>query len=75
MALRRLNFITSNKNKLAEVEAILGNTVDLSSKSLDLVEIQGTIEQISLDKCRRAAITVSYTVGSAKQELTRLLAL
>ena len=53
-----LNFITGNKNKLTEVKAILGSTINISSKALDLVEIQGTIEEISLDKCRRAAIAV-----------------
>lgn len=59
MAPKTLNFITGNKNKLTEVKAILGNTVDLQSQALDLVEIQGTIEEISLDKCRRAADAVS----------------
>ncbi|ESZ99436.1 putative ham1 family protein [Sclerotinia borealis F-4128] len=52
---KTLNFITGNKNKLVEVKAILGNTINLQSQSLDLVEIQGTIEEISSDKCRRAA--------------------
>jgi inosine/xanthosine triphosphate pyrophosphatase family protein len=56
---KKLNFITGNKNKLTEVKAILGDTVDLQSQSLDLVEIQGTIEEISADKCRRAAEAVS----------------
>ena len=55
MSLKRINFITGNKNKLAEVEAILGHVVQLHSQSLDLTEIQGTIENISMDKCRRAA--------------------
>ncbi|KAI9837585.1 MAG: hypothetical protein M1819_007236 [Sarea resinae] len=55
MAPKQLNFITGNKNKLAEVKAILGDTVDLRSESLDLVEIQGTIEEISAHKCRTAA--------------------
>lgn len=58
MAPKQLNFITGNKNKLSEVKAILGDTVDLQSQSLDLVEIQGTIEEISVDKCRRAAEAV-----------------
>ena len=58
MAPKQLNFITGNKNKLTEVEAILGNVIDLQSQSLDLVEIQGTIEEISADKCRRAAEAV-----------------
>lgn len=55
MPAKELNFITGNLNKLAEVKAILGDTVALSSKSVDLPEIQGTIEEIALDKCRRAA--------------------
>lgn len=50
-----LNFITGNTNKLAEVQSILRDTVPLRSRSLDLAEIQGTIEDISKDKCRRAA--------------------
>jgi inosine triphosphate pyrophosphatase len=56
---KTLNFITGNKNKLTEVKAILGGTVDLQSQALDLVEIQGTIEEISKDKCRRAAEAVN----------------
>ena len=54
-----LKFITGNKNKLAEVQAMLGNIVNLQNQSLDLVEIQGTMEAISSDKCRRAAEQVS----------------
>ncbi|KAL8755426.1 MAG: hypothetical protein Q9199_003649 [Rusavskia elegans] len=57
-----LNFITGNSNKLAEVQAILGDIVPLRSRSLDLVEIQGTIEDISKDKCRRAADLVGGPV-------------
>ncbi|MCJ1341831.1 nucleoside triphosphate pyrophosphohydrolase ham1 [Peltigera leucophlebia] len=55
MPVKELNFITANPNKLAEVKDILGDTVVLKSKSIDLPEIQGTIEKIALDKCRRAA--------------------
>ena len=61
MQLKGLNFITGNRNKLAEVKAILGDTVSLQSQSLDLTEIQGTIEDISKDKCRRAAAIVGFT--------------
>ena len=56
---KTLNFITGNKNKLAEVQAILGDVVELQSQSLDLVEIQGTSDEIARDKCRRAAVAVS----------------
>ncbi|MCJ1459237.1 nucleoside triphosphate pyrophosphohydrolase ham1 [Mycoblastus sanguinarius] len=62
MQLKGLNFITGNRNKLAEVKAILGDTVSLQSQSLDLTEIQGTIEDISKDKCRRAAAIVGGPV-------------
>jgi len=60
MALRELNFITGNKNKLTEVQAILRSVVHLRSQSLDLVEIQGTIEEVSTDKCQRAAELVYF---------------
>jgi inosine triphosphate pyrophosphatase len=56
---KQLNFITGNKNKLTETKAILGDVVDLQSQALDLLEIQGTIEEITTDKCRRAADAVS----------------
>ena len=58
MPLTEVNFVTGNKNKLSEVKAILGDIVPLQSQSLDLTEIQGTIEEISKDKCRRAAAIV-----------------
>lgn len=69
MALKQLNFITANKNKLIEVNDILGDTVDLQSKSIDLVEIQGTIEEISADKCRRAAEAVSISAVSVLENI------
>lgn len=53
-----LHFITGNEDKLREVKAILGDSVRLSSRCVDLVEIQGTIEEISIDKCQRAASAV-----------------
>lgn len=56
---KQLNFITGNANKLREVKAILGNAVQLESQSLDLLEIQGTIEEVSVHKARTAAELVS----------------
>ncbi|KAK1760729.1 inosine triphosphate pyrophosphatase [Echria macrotheca] len=50
-----VNFITGNKNKLSEVKAILEPAIQVDSQTLDLIEIQGTLEQVTLDKCRRAA--------------------
>ena len=58
MAPKQLNFITGNANKLREVRAILGDCVDLQSRSVDLPEIQGSIEEVSKDKARRAAEAV-----------------
>jgi inosine triphosphate pyrophosphatase len=53
-----LNFITGNKNKLAEVQAILSGVIELRSQNVDLVEIQGTVEEVTKDKARRAAEAV-----------------
>lgn len=57
--LKKLNFITGNKNKLAEVRAILGNAIEVDNQGLDIPEIQGTIEEIAREKCRRAAEVVN----------------
>ena len=70
MAPKELNFITGNKNKLAEVQAILAETpVKLQSQAVDLVEIQGTIEEISTDKAKRAAEAVCSTIYLAREWL------
>lgn len=58
MAIKTLNFITGNKNKLAEVRAILQGVVEVESQAIDTPEIQGTIEEIAKEKCRRAAEVV-----------------
>ncbi|KAK0635187.1 putative inosine triphosphate pyrophosphatase [Bombardia bombarda] len=50
-----VNFITGNANKLTEVKAILEPAIQVDSQELDLIEIQGTLEEVTLDKCRRAA--------------------
>jgi inosine triphosphate pyrophosphatase len=57
-ALTKLNFITGNKNKLAEVRSILGNVIELDNQAVDVPEVQGTVEDIAKDKCRRAAEAV-----------------
>ncbi|EME81836.1 uncharacterized protein MYCFIDRAFT_154492 [Pseudocercospora fijiensis CIRAD86] len=63
MAPKTLNFITGNANKLSEVQAILSKTpVQLQSQNVELVEIQGTIEEISKDKARRAADAIKGPV-------------
>ncbi len=63
MGSRQLDFVTGNRDKFLVVKAILGDAVNLQSQSLDLVEIQGTIEEISAAKCREAADTVCFFEG------------
>lgn len=57
---KHLNFITGNKNKLAEVQAILAGVIELQNQNIDLVEIQGTVEEVTTDKARRAAKAVRF---------------
>lgn len=58
MALTKLNFITGNKNKLAEVRSILGSVIEVNNQAVEVPEIQGTIEEIAKEKARRAAEAV-----------------
>jgi inosine triphosphate pyrophosphatase len=65
-----INFITGNKHKLREAKAILGDTMELVNQKIELPEIQGCLEEIARDKCRRAAIAVSLrtmTFHSARE--------
>lgn len=55
-----VNFITGNANKLSEVKAILEPAIQVESQALDLIEIQGTLDEVTLDKCRRAADLVGF---------------
>lgn len=50
-----VNFITGNKNKLGEVKAILEPTIEVRSQALDLIEVQGTLEEVTIAKCKTAA--------------------
>lgn len=53
-----VNFITGNANKLREVKAILEPGITVNSQSIDIEEVQGTVEEVTLAKCRKAAETV-----------------
>lgn len=59
---KKLNFITGNKNKLAEVKAIIGNSIELDSRAVDVPEIQGTSDEIAREKSRRAAEAVGTRI-------------
>lgn len=50
-----INFITGNSNKLREVKAILEPAIEVRSQSLDIEEIQGTVEEVTIAKTRKAA--------------------
>ncbi|KAF3034941.1 nucleoside triphosphate pyrophosphohydrolase ham1 [Didymella keratinophila] len=51
----KLVFVTGNAYKLNEARIILGPDAELESVTLDIPEIQGTAEEIAVEKCRRAA--------------------
>ncbi|KAJ5297541.1 hypothetical protein N7508_007790 [Penicillium antarcticum] len=55
-------FVTGNPNKVIEVNAILGGAIPVQPLTLDFPEIQGTLEEIAADKCRRAAEIVNGPV-------------
>ncbi|KAH7152539.1 inosine triphosphate pyrophosphatase-like protein [Dactylonectria estremocensis] len=57
-----VNFISGNANKLREVKAILEPEIEVQSQSLDLEEVQGTLEEVTESKCRRAADLVQGPV-------------
>ncbi|KAJ5081399.1 Inosine triphosphate pyrophosphatase [Penicillium alfredii] len=69
MSLNKINFITGNQNKLAEVRAILGSVITVDNQAVDVPEIQGTIEDIAKEKSRRAAEAIN---GPALTEDTAL---
>lgn len=54
-ATQEVNFITGNKNKLGEVKAILEPAIEVRSQAIDLIEVQGTLEEVTIAKCRAAA--------------------
>ncbi|KAL2114597.1 hypothetical protein VUR80DRAFT_4580 [Thermomyces stellatus] len=57
-----VNFITGNANKLSEVKAILEPAIRVESQAIDIEEIQGTIEEVTEAKCRKAAEAVNGPV-------------
>lgn len=50
-----VNFVTGNANKLREVKHILEPAITVNSQNVDLPELQGTVEEVTLEKCRVAA--------------------
>lgn len=60
---RTINFITGNSNKLKEVKAILEPAIRVESLSLDIEEVQGSLEEVTIAKCRKAADTVGASLS------------
>lgn len=54
--------ITGNANKLREVKEMLEPAISVHSRDLDIVEIQGSIEDITRTKCQKAADLVNGPV-------------
>lgn len=53
--MKTCTFVTGNLNKVIEVNAIIGDSIPIRALALDIPEIQGSLEDIARDKCRRAA--------------------
>lgn len=72
-----VTFVTGNANKLREVKAILEPAIRVQSIALDLEEIQGTIQEVTEYKCRKAAHLVRpaccFVVGRLSEIITRVL--
>ena len=49
-----ISFVTGNPGKFKEAQAVLADYCDLVQFDIDLIEIQGTIQEIILDKAKRA---------------------
>ncbi|KAK5797832.1 hypothetical protein VI817_004123 [Penicillium citrinum] len=60
--MKTCTFVTGNPNKVIEVNAILGDKIAIEPLALDIPEIQGTLEEIAADKCRRASKVVDGPV-------------
>ncbi|KHN95432.1 Ham1-like protein [Metarhizium album ARSEF 1941] len=59
---RCVNFVTGNPNKLREVKAMLEPGIQVRSNPIDIEEVQGSIEEVTEYKCRKAAEMVNGPV-------------
>lgn len=71
--MKTCTFVTGNRNKVIEVNAILGDSIPIRALALDIPEIQGSLEDIARDKCRRAAkIVTSLLLDRNSSSLTNI---
>ncbi|KAF9940899.1 hypothetical protein BGZ65_005807 [Modicella reniformis] len=57
---QKLLFVTGNKNKLEEMQFLLGGHFQLESANIDLPELQGSSFEIAREKCKKAAEIAIY---------------
>jgi len=62
MSRRPVTFVTGNAKKLAEVQKIVGDSIALVNRKIDLPELQGSPEDVSREKCKLAAKEVDGPV-------------
>lgn len=63
--MKTITFVTGNANKLKEVVAILSDKVgdyNIINQSLDLDELQGTIEEVTIQKAKTASSIIDGPV-------------
>lgn len=58
----KVTFITGNMKKLEEVQYILGNSINLDNKKIDLPELQGEPEEVAILKAKEAARQINGPV-------------
>lgn len=75
--MKTCTFVTGNPNKVIEVNAIIGTSIPMQPVALDIPEIQGTLEEIARDKCRRATQMVcsQRVIFIAMRRLTEMASL
>eukprot|EP01132_Coremiostelium_polycephalum_P004040 gene4040-5057_t len=59
---KKIVFVTGNAKKLEEAIAILGSSLPIESRKIDLPELQGDPIEISKEKCRIAAKEINGPV-------------
>lgn len=68
--MKTITFVTGNAGKLREVVEILGANSPIVNKKLDLEEVQGTVDEVTIKKAKAAAAILN---GPALVEDTSLV--
>ena len=58
----KVTFITGNMKKLEELQYILGDSINLDNKKIDLPELQGEPEEVAILKAKEAARQINGPV-------------